>query len=697
MKYILPSLALSLLFFQGIAQDIIKTNLGNKINTPYNESKPLISPDGKILYFARQNYPDNFKGEKDDQDIYYSILTDGQWSQSVNIGFPLNDKYPNGVNAVSTDGNFLLIINAYEPNGSVSPGASVSHKSGNSWSYPTKIVIEEFYNDNDFVDYYLSNNGSHLLMAIEREGGYGDQDIYVSQRIDETHWTKPVNLGSTINTPEADFSPFLAADDKTMFFASMGFNGEGGSDIFYSKRLDDTWTNWSKPINLGPEVNTNEFEAYYSIPASGDFAYYVSTKDAVEGSKDIFKITLPYQFRPDPVLLISGTVYNKKTKGPEQADIIFLDLPERKEIDRALSGADRGAYKMVLPREHIYEYLAVKDGFIGVVQYRDFTGVKEYKEIESDLALVPIEAEQKVDIHNIFFENNTANILPDSYLELDRFVQILQDNPGIQAEIAGHSCGMNKATDNLFLSEKRAQAVIRYFTDRDIHPLRLIPKGYGNTVPFKNTDKISFKEGTNINDRIELKILSTTWELPVDKDSDDDGIIDDEDECPTLAGLAETQGCPDTDMDGIMDKFDDCPRLAGVKENNGCPEITEETKEVLKEALQGIEFELGSDVITAASYPILDKVVKVMQENEAYLLRISGHTDDQGDDDANLILSHKRASATKNYLIAKGIETERLDAFGYGETKPVADNTTAEGRAQNRRVEFEIVFEGQNK
>lgn len=680
----------------GNAQEIIKENLGGNINTIYNESKPIISPDGKTLFFARQNYPDNFKSFKDPQDIYYSIYSGNEWSRAVNIGFPLNDKGPNGVNSVSIDGSKILVINAYNPDGSVTAGASLSKKTGNSWGYPLRLEIENFYNNNEFVDYYQSNKGDHLLMAIERDDGFGDQDLHVSFKIDEINWSEPINLGSDINTSEAEFSPFLAADNKTLFFASMGFVGEGSSDIYYSKRLDDTWKSWSKPVNLGPEVNSEEFEGYYSIPASGNYAYFVSTKGALEGSKDIYRVTLPYRFRPDPVLLISGTVYNKKTKGPEQAEISFLDLPNRKEADRAVSGASRGEYKVVLPREHIYEYLAVKDGFIGVVQYKDMSGVTEYVEIESDLALVPIEEGQKVDIHNIFFQVNNAEFLPDAYLELERFTRILTENPTLKVEIAGHCADLSDATANLKLSEERAQTVVNYFILKGIHESRLVPAAYGNTVPFRNSERISFKPNTNVNDRIELKILSTNWELPVDKDRDDDGVIDDEDECPDVPGSVSTQGCPDSDGDSIIDKYDDCPKLAGVPENNGCPAISAATREVLKEALTGIEFELASNVIRPVSYTILDKVVDVMQENPDYMLRIQGHTDDQGNDDANLILSHKRAQATKTYLIQHGIEDDRLDAIGYGETKPVADNATAAGRAQNRRVEFEIVFEGQN-
>ncbi|HNP17907.1 MAG TPA: OmpA family protein [Fulvivirga sp.] len=676
-------------------QEIIKENLGPNINSEYNESKPLIAPDGKTLYFARQNYPDNFKGFKDDQDIYYSLLVNGNWSLAVNIGFPLNDKYPNGVNSVSLDGKSLLIINAYEPNGAVTSGVSISRKTGNQWGYPQKVNIDNFYNNSNFVDYYLSNEGRNLLMAIEREDSFGDQDLYVSTKIDDTHWSEPINLGPDVNTPEAEFSPFLAADDKTLFFASMGFDGEGSSDIYYSKRLDDTWKKWSKPVNLGPEVNSDEFEGYYSIPASGNFAYYVSTKNAIDGSKDIFRATLPYQFRPDPVLLVSGTVYNKKTNNPEQAAISFINVQTSKE-QSIVPTHDQGSYKAILPRGIIYEYLAIKPGFIGEAQYKDMSNATAYEEFESDLALVPIEVGQQVAIHNIFFELNTTKLLPDAYLELDRFVNIMKDNAGLKVEFVGHASDLTLATDNLALSESRAIAVKDYFIAKGIHPDRMLTKGYGNTVPLKSTDRISFKPSTNKNDRIEMTILATDWTVPLIKDRDNDGVNDDVDQCPDQAGPASTGGCPDSDGDGIIDKEDDCPNLAGVPENNGCPEITEETKEVLRQALQGIEFETASDVIRVVSYPILDKVVDVLQNNPDYLLKISGHTDSQGNDDANLILSNKRAQSTKRYIVEHGIDEARLDAIGYGETKPVADNETAEGRKQNRRVEFQIIFEGQN-
>ncbi len=183
-----------------------------------------------------------------------------------------------------------------------------------------------------------------------------------------------------------------------------------------------------------------------------------------------------------------------------------------------------------------------------------------------------------------------------------------------------------------------------------------------------------------------------TKELNGCPDTDGDGIIDDEDQCPEEKGLKKLKGCPDSDGDGIADNVDVCPDVAGIEKNKGCPEIKKEEIKVLKQALNGIKFQSGKAVITTNSYPVLDNVVSIMELNQAYKLKIDGHTDAQGDDDKNLTLSENRAKAVKDYLIKKGIAAERLTSEGFGETQPVSDNKTAKGRAENRRVALTIEF-----
>ncbi|MEM7163275.1 MAG: OmpA family protein [Bacteroidota bacterium] len=175
-------------------------------------------------------------------------------------------------------------------------------------------------------------------------------------------------------------------------------------------------------------------------------------------------------------------------------------------------------------------------------------------------------------------------------------------------------------------------------------------------------------------------------------DTDGDGIMDSKDNCPNTKGLIELNGCPDADGDGVTDGEDKCPEVAGIKANKGCPEVKEEVKELFTRALTGIKFESGKDIIKTSSFSILDNVVKVMQENPAYNLDIHGHTDSQGDDTKNMDLSRRRAASVKTYLVNKGIGSTRMKTQGFGETRPIANNNTSTGRAQNRRVEFKVNF-----
>lgn len=177
-------------------------------------------------------------------------------------------------------------------------------------------------------------------------------------------------------------------------------------------------------------------------------------------------------------------------------------------------------------------------------------------------------------------------------------------------------------------------------------------------------------------------------------DTDGDGLLDKDDDCPYLAGPLANKGCPyqDTDNDGVLDKDDDCPNTPGPKANKGCPEIEKEVEEILRTAFENLEFETGKDIIKSASIPSLTELAEVLIKKADWRLQIAGHTDNVGDDQANLILSKKRAEAVKKFMVDKGIAADRLLTLYFGETQPIADNNTPEGRQKNRRVEMTIIF-----
>lgn len=176
-------------------------------------------------------------------------------------------------------------------------------------------------------------------------------------------------------------------------------------------------------------------------------------------------------------------------------------------------------------------------------------------------------------------------------------------------------------------------------------------------------------------------------------DSDNDSIPDKDDDCPSIRGTAVFKGCPDTDGDGISDKYDLCPTIPGIAQNNGCPEIKKEEQEILQKAFDNLEFETGKSVIKKASLGSLDGLANVMKKRSEFKLSLSGHTDNVGKPESNLTLSKNRTLAVKDYLVKNGIEPDRIKAEWFGQTKPIAENTTPEGRQKNRRVEMKIVFE----
>src|SRR6478752_340561 len=244
-----------------LSKGLVTERLDENVNSEFTELNPILTPDGKTLYFTRKNHPGNMGGVNDKEDIWYSELgADGKWTLAKNMGPQFNNEFPNFINAVSSatpDGKSVVMLlgNRYMENGKMLAGVSMSDNINGTWLKPKAIMIENDYNYNEKANYFMANTRKALLMSIEREDSRGGRDLYVSFAKNDTVWTQPLNLGDIVNTSGEDTAPFLASDDKTLYFSSNGFSGFGGSDIFVTRRLDDTWTNWSEPENLGPELN----------------------------------------------------------------------------------------------------------------------------------------------------------------------------------------------------------------------------------------------------------------------------------------------------------------------------------------------------------------------------------------------------------------------------------------------------------
>lgn len=277
--------------------------MNSSINSPYEELKPAFAPTGNILYFSRVFNPYNTNGVYDPEDIWYSKYDslDESWSEPIRMPGFLNNAGPNFINNVSITGDTLILGNQYFRNGKMRAGLSYTANVNGQWSFPIPIIIENDYNISSHANHFVALKTGVIISAIQRVETRGFRDLYVSFWNGE-YATEPVNMGGVINSALEESSPYLSCDQKTLYFASKGHNGYGGYDIFMTKRLDDSWVNWTVPQNLGSAVNGPQNDEQFNITHCGRYAIF--TKEVSKNNVDLFKIpTVDLFGREAPSLL----------------------------------------------------------------------------------------------------------------------------------------------------------------------------------------------------------------------------------------------------------------------------------------------------------------------------------------------------------------------------------------------------------
>lgn len=488
---------------KDIKSGIVRENLGAKVNSRWSEISPTITPDGKTLYFGKFS-TDNIGGDSTKEDCWFSTKqADGSWSRAMNFGRPINNNGNNNIVGVLPDNNTVLCLNNYDENGEPDgAGFSFSYRTSDGWTIPQNIKFAQYDNANAHVECTLGPSSDVLVMTIQRDTTAGLRDMYVSFKDEDGTWSEPMHTGYTLNSPGDETSPSLAADGRTLYFSTNGRPGYGSNDVYVSKRLDDSWTNWSEPENLGNEINTPDWDAYFAVPASGEYAYLVSNQSG-QGKSDIFRVKLSGAAKPDPVFLVSGHVYNAKTKEPISANIKYEVLPEGKLAGRASSAPKTGDYKISLPSGKVYGFRAEKEGFYPTSENLDATKLGEYTEMTKDLYLTPIEVGEVIRINNVFFDFAKATLREESYPELNRVVRFMNDNPSMEIALGGHTDNVGSDADNMKLSEARIQSVKAYIAEQGIDEERMSAKGYGETKPVATNDT---DEGRQENRRVEFTI-----------------------------------------------------------------------------------------------------------------------------------------------------------------------------------------------
>jgi len=471
-------------------------HLPRTINSKYGEIMPVISPDGKTLYFI----VDDGK----DQNIYYSTIDEnGEWTKRCSIGSPLNTDFSDGILSVMPDGNTVLLNGKYNPDGTKEIGYALSQNLGDSWSYPEPVKIENFYNRNKYTSACLATDGKTLILALELDDSYGDLDLYVCFRNDDGTFTEPKNLGPTVNSSGTDGTPFLASDGITIYFSSDGHPSLGNSDMFFARRKDDSWTNWEIPKNLGKEFNSVGWDAYYTVTADGEWVYFVSSGLNAIGGTDIFRAQLPQEVKPKPVITVSGKVID--TSGnPVGANISYERLSNGKNLGIASSNPKTGNYSIVLPAGERYGYSIHQKGYLFYSDNIDLTNIDTSSVINVDIVLKPVEIGSQIVLRNVFFEFDQAELLPESIGELNRLLQVMKENPRINVEIAGHTDSVGTESYNKKLSLQRAEAVKEWLINKGIDKSRIKALGFGKSKPVADN---ATDEGRAKNRRVTFTIV----------------------------------------------------------------------------------------------------------------------------------------------------------------------------------------------
>lgn len=490
--------------------------LNTKINTSVDEYFSVISADEKTFYFTGYDRV----GGKGLEDIWSAKFEKGEWNNIKNIS-ELNTNNNECLLSINSDGTKAVLFGNY-PDNYGAGDLFITEIDENGWKYPINMG-KDINTDHFECDGIYTSDNKHFLFVSDRAGGtgeywrkrtekhgsyWGNTDIYVTSFVNGK-WTPPFNLGSVINTQFAERNPFLHPDGKTLYFASEGHAGLGGLDVYKTTRLrEDSWTEWSEPINLGKQINNYSDDWGYYFTTSGDKVYFSGYRlNSINGSADIYEVVLPEKMRAGSVITLSGKVVDENGK-PLAATLRYEDLTTRMILGEIKTNPADGSYFMILQPGKNYGYFAFKEGYIHDAKNLDLRkeSGKESKNYTKDFKLFSTNNQNSKGktflINNLFFDTGKWDLRPESYPELDRWIEVLKNSmSGSKFEIAGHTDDVGNDVANKTLSQNRANSVLEYLASKGISKSNFTAVGYGETKPVAPN---STEDGRQSNRRVEI-------------------------------------------------------------------------------------------------------------------------------------------------------------------------------------------------
>lgn len=474
-------------------------NAGPAINTIHDEYFPRLTADHGTIIFTRK---------ADDRENFYASTKDssGRWQPAELLQGDVNSAlYNEGAHSISPDGKYLFFTGCNRPDGLGSCDIYVARREGDRWGTPHNLGAP--VNTRGWeAQPALSADGRTLYFVSNRPGGQGGYDIWYSVLAEDGSWSSPRNLGPVINTPYEEGSPYIHADNQTLYFVSDGWPGFGNKDIFRSEL--DSAGRWQRPVNLGYPINDHHEQRALSVSMNGREAFFSTKRADTSGGLDIYSFELPPNVRPHPVAYLTGAIVDAESGRPIPAEVRLTDITTDREVYQEQADYEDGNFLAPLPFGRTYALHIRQPGYLFFSAHyplNDSAYVNERYEVR--VALSPIKKGKTGTLSNIFFDTDRYELLPKSRTELNNLIGFLNDNENVRIEVAGHTDNTGSEAHNQTLSENRARAVYNYLVQAGIPSSRLQYRGYGASRPVAGNET---EAGRQQNRRTDFTVIAIT-------------------------------------------------------------------------------------------------------------------------------------------------------------------------------------------
>jgi tetratricopeptide (TPR) repeat protein len=476
-------------------------DLGPAVNSNADEYINALAADGSGIYFTRRTKNTGNSGRDFNEDFYFAGFHGDSLEMAAKLNYPPGKENDAGGLCISPDGRLLFFTCCFRADRIGSCDLYFSEKTGDKWSAAKnmgRVVNTESWEAQPSI----SPDGKTLYFASNRNGGKGSSDIWKTERAADGSWSKPVNLGSPVNTASSEMAPFIHYDNKTLYFSSGGHQGMGGADLFKSTREANSWSN---PQNLGYPINSADDELVIVVSPEGNLGYISSFDKSSGMGYDIFRFEMSDVIKPDPVTYLKGKVYDRDSGIPLGAKFTLIDIASDSIIIESVSDRINGEFLVCLPGNRDY---ALNVSCNGYLFYSDHFPLSEIKTsldpVLKDIPLEPVAIGNSMILRNIFYETDQYVLKPESYPELNELFDFLKANPSLRIEVGGHTDNVGTAAYNVELSTNRAHAVSLYLENAGLDASRVTFKGYGESKPVGNNET---EEGRAMNRRTEITII----------------------------------------------------------------------------------------------------------------------------------------------------------------------------------------------